>query len=272
MQISLDWISDYVDLSGLDIDFVVSRLTLSTAEVEGIRRVCRSVGGVLVGEVTAVERIDASHNFCNVNCGGKSYATICGASNVRVGLKSPFAPAGTIIANNQRIETTKLLGKTSEGILCSAAEIGLSTWHEIVFEIPRNIANGTPIAELIPEEDILIEIDNKSLTHRPDLWGHYGFAREFSVIFNRELKPLPQLDISQFAGLPKYPLQNCDYENCPVYGCIEFQTCGVIPSPVYVQRRLHVLGLRSYNLLVDVTNYVNWEIGQPTHAFDADKL
>ncbi|MDR1483903.1 MAG: phenylalanine--tRNA ligase subunit beta [Planctomycetaceae bacterium] len=272
MNISLDWISDYVDLSGFDIDFVVSRLTLATAEVEGVRRVRRSVDGVLVGEVMAVERLDANHIFCNVNCGGKNYDTVCGAPNVKVGLKSPFAPVGTILANNQRIETTKISGKTSQGILCSAAEIGLSTWHEIVFEIPANVQNGTPVSELIPESDILIEIDNKSLTHRPDLWGHYGFAREFAVILKRELKPLPQIDVSQFDNLPEYSLQNCDYVNCPVYGCIEFLTCGVVPSPVYIQRRLHVLGLRSYNLLVDVTNYVNWEIGQPTHAFDADKL
>ncbi|MDR2168913.1 MAG: phenylalanine--tRNA ligase subunit beta [Planctomycetaceae bacterium] len=272
MNISLDWISDYVDLSGIDVDKLSDRLTLSTAEVEGVRRVRRSIEGVIVGEVTAVERIDATHNFCNVNCGSKDYVTVCGAANVKVGLKAPFAPAGTVLANNQRIETTKKFGKTSEGILCSAAEIGLSSWHEIVFEVPRNISNGVAFLDLMSLTDVLIEIDNKSLTHRPDLWGHYGFAREFSVIFNRELKPLPQLDLDQFAKLPEYSLQNCDYDNCPVFGCIEFLTCGVIPSPIYMQRRLHALGLRTYNLLVDVTNYVNLEIGQPTHAYDADKL
>ncbi|MDR0390811.1 MAG: phenylalanine--tRNA ligase subunit beta [Planctomycetaceae bacterium] len=272
MNISLDWISDYVDLSGLDIDLVVSRLTLATAEVEGVKKIQRNVKGVVVGEVTAIERLDANHTFCNVNCGNKDYTTICGAPNVKIGMKAPFAPIGTVLAGNKLIETTKISNKISQGVLCSAAEIGLSTWHEILFEIPNNITNGTPIIELIPESDTLIEIDNKSLTHRPDLWGHYGFAREFAVIFKRELKPLPQLDLDQFNNLPAYPLQNCDYVNCSVYGCIEFLTCGVIPSPLYIQRRLHALGLRSYNLLVDVTNYVSWEIGQPTHAFDADKL
>ncbi|MDR2761914.1 MAG: phenylalanine--tRNA ligase subunit beta [Planctomycetaceae bacterium] len=272
MNISLDWISDYVDLSGLDIDLIVNRLTLATAEVEGVKLIRRNVGGVLVGEITSVERLDASHNFCNVNCGSKNFSTVCGASNVRVGLKSAFAPVGSILANGQRIELTEILGKKSQGILCSAAELGLSTWHEIIFEIPSNISVGVPISELIPETDSLIEIDNKSLTHRPDLWGHYGFARELSVIFKRELKPLPQIDLDQFDSLPEYSLRNIDYENCPVYACIEFQTCGVIPSPIYMQRRLHALGLRTYNLLVDVTNYVNLELGQPTHAFDADKL
>jgi len=148
----------------------------------------------------------------------------------------------------------------------------MSQWHEILLECPGDIKAGTPLEQFIPETDTLIEIDNKSLTHRPDLWGHYGFAREFAAIFGRALKPLPQIDLAKYDSLPAYPLKNEDYENCPCYGCIEFQTRGTIPSPLFVQRRLHALGMRSYNLLVDVTNYVNWEIAQPTHAFDADKL
>ncbi|MDR3198972.1 MAG: phenylalanine--tRNA ligase subunit beta, partial [Planctomycetaceae bacterium] len=163
-------------------------------------------------------------------------------------------------------------GKPSQGIICSAAELGMSGWHEIALECPDNIKTGTILEKFVPEMDTLIEIDNKSLTHRPDLWGHYGFAREFAAVFHRKLQPPAQLDLTAFDYLPSYPLKNDDYENCPCYGCIEFQTRGTIPSPLFMQRRLHALGMRSYNLLVDVTNYVNWEIGQPTHAFDADKL
>jgi phenylalanyl-tRNA synthetase beta chain len=210
--------------------------------------------------------------LCQVDCGKKTYTTVCGAPNVRVGLKAPFAPAGTVLAGNIIIEVSEVSGKPSQGILCSAAELGMSDWHEILLECPVSIKAGTPLEKFIPETDTLIEIDNKSLTHRPDLWGHYGFAREFAAIFGRELKPLPQIDLSQYDSLPAYPLKNEDYENCPCYGCVEFETRGTIPSPLYIQRRLHALGLRSYNMLVDVTNYVNWEIAQPTHAFDADKL
>jgi len=277
MNISLDWISDYVDLTGLDTATITNRLTLATAEVEGIKTFRRFVKGVLVGEVKTVERLSDKLTFCQVDCGNKHYTTVCGASNVRVGLKTPFAPAGTLLAGNVKVETAEMSGKMSQGILCSAAELGMSDWHEIVLECPDSIHAGTPLEQFIPETDTLIEIDNKSLTHRPDLWGHYGFAREFAAIFGRKLKPLPQIDLSKFDSLPAYPLTNEDYENCPCYGCIAFetrsgQTRGTIPSPLYVQRRLHALGLRTYNLLVDVTNYVNWEIAQPTHAFDADKL
>ncbi|MDR0328457.1 MAG: phenylalanine--tRNA ligase subunit beta, partial [Planctomycetaceae bacterium] len=272
MHISLDWISDYVDLTGLDIDTLTNRLTLATAEVEGTKTIRRFVKDVLVGEVKTVEKLTGKLTFCQVDCGKQTYTTVCGAPNVRVGLKVPFAPAGTLLAGNRKVETAEMSGKPSQGLLCSAAELGMSDWHEIVLECPDSIKPGTPLENLIPETDTLIEIDNKSLTHRPDLWGHYGFAREFAAVFGRNLKPLPQIDLSAYDSLPAYPLKNEDYENCPCYGCIEFQTRGTIPSPLFIQRRLHALGMRSYNLLVDVTNYVNWEIAQPTHAFDADKL
>ncbi|MDR3181993.1 MAG: phenylalanine--tRNA ligase subunit beta [Planctomycetaceae bacterium] len=288
MYISLDWISEYVDLTGLDVKSIANRITLSTAEVEGTKEIRRFVKNVLIGEIKSVEKLTDKLTdkltgkltdkltdkltFCTVDCGTKTYTTVCGAPNVRIGLKVAFAPAGTTLANNVTITESERSGKVSQGILCSAAELGMSAWHEIVLECPANIKNGTPLEQYIPETDTLIEIDNKSLTHRPDLWGHYGFAREFSAIFGRELKPLPQTDLTMFDNLPPYPLKNEDTENCPCYGCIEFQTCGTVPSPLFIQRRLHALGLRSYNLLVDVTNYVNWEIAQPTHAFDAEKL
>ena len=272
MHISLDWISDYVDLTGLHTDTIADRLTLATAEVEGITILRRFVKDVFVGEIKQIEKLTNKLTFCQIDCGKQSYTTVCGAPNVRIGLKAPFAPAGTLLAGNIRVETATISGKMSQGILCSAAELGMSDWHEIILECPANIINGTPLEQFIPETDTLIEIDNKSLTHRPDLWGHYGFAREFAAIFGRKLKPLPQIDLSTYDSLPAYPLKNEDYENCPCYGCVEFQTRGTIPSPLFIQRRLHALGMRSYNLLVDVTNYVNWEIAQPTHAFDADKL
>jgi len=272
MYISLDWISDYVDLTGLDVPTIANRLTLATAEVEDTKTIRRFVKGVLVGEIKTVCKLTEKLSFCQVDCGTKTYMTVCGAPNVRIGLKAPFAPAGTLLAGNLKVEIAEMSGKMSQGILCSAAELGMSDWHEILLECPDSIETGTPIEKLIPETDTLIEIDNKSLTHRPDLWGHYGFAREFAAIFGRELKPLPQIDLSAYDSLPAYPIKNEDYEHCPCYGCIEFQTQGTIPSPLSIQRRLHALGMRSYNLLVDVTNYVNWEIAQPTHAFDAEKL
>ena len=276
MHISLDWISDFVDLSGIEPKDIANRLTLATAEVEDFEILHRFVAGVVVGEVTAAEKITDANGktltFCTVDCGAKKYTTVCGAPNARVGLKAPFAPAGTNLANNVVIKESQMAGKPTQGILCSASELGMSQWHEIVFECPANTKNGTKFSDLVPATDVLIEIDNKSLTHRPDLWGHYGFAREFAAIFKRPLKPLPQHDLAQYDKLPAYPVAIDDLENCPCYSAIEFKVQGAVPSPVVMQRRLHALGQRTYNLLVDVTNYVNNEIGQPTHAFDGDLL
>ncbi|GHT43704.1 hypothetical protein FACS189443_7260 [Planctomycetales bacterium] len=180
MYISLDWISEYVDLTGLQVNDIVNRLTLATAEVEGTKEIRRFVKGVLVGEIKTVEKLSDKLTFCSVDCGTKTYTTVCGASNVRVGLKSAFAPTGTVLAGDKTIAEGEHNGKLSQGILCSAAELGLSNWHEIIFEIPDTVKTGSLLSDYIPERDTLIEIDNKSLTHRPDLWGHYGFAREFA--------------------------------------------------------------------------------------------
>ena len=280
MKISLDWISDFVDLSGLDPETIADRLTLATAEVEGFEIVERSLDGVLVAEVLSVESIVSDEEAAEgkslavvqVDCGGKKYQTVCGAPNVRVGMKAPFAPAGVTLAGNAKIEATELRGHKSEGVLCSPAELGMSRWHEGLLECPLELEAGTLMADLVPPADVLIEIDNKSLTHRPDLWGHYGFAREFAAIFERPLKPLPMVDLTAYDNLPEYSLKVDDFENCPCYGCIEFECKATIPSPIVMQRRLHALGQRTFNLLVDVTNYVMLELGQPTHAFDGDRV
>ncbi|MDO5567123.1 MAG: phenylalanine--tRNA ligase subunit beta, partial [Planctomycetia bacterium] len=275
MYISLDWISDFVDLSDIDPAVIADRLTMSTAEVEGLQVVTRFVNGVIVGEVVKAEPITTPEGkrltVCLVDCGTRKYQTVCGGPNARVGLKAPFAPAGTVLGE-KTIAESEMAGHKSEGILCSADELGMSNWHEIVFECPGDIANGTPFAELVPAKDVLIEIDNKSLTHRPDLWGHYGIARELAAIFHRPLAPLARHDVDGYAQLPKVDIEIAD-PNCPCYGAIVFGVkAGIngLPSPVKMQRRLHALGQRTYNLLVDVTNYVSLELGQPTHAFDGD--
>ncbi|MDD4268829.1 MAG: phenylalanine--tRNA ligase subunit beta [Pirellulaceae bacterium] len=280
MKISLDWISDFVDLSDLDPETIADRLTLATAEVEGFEVLRRSVEGVVAGEVLSVEAIaegdpaaeGISLAVVQVDCGGRKYQTVCGAPNVRVGMKAPFAPPGARLAGETRIRSSELHGHKSEGVLCSPAELGMSRWHEGLLELPEEIAPGTPLAELIPAEDVIIEVDNKSLTHRPDLWGHYGFARELAAIFQRPLKALPMADLAADDHLPAYPLSVEDFDNCPCYGCIELECKATIPSPVVMQRRLHALGQRTFNLMVDVTNYVMLELGQPTHAFDGGRL
>ena len=278
MKISLDWISDFVDLSGIAPQSIADRLTLCTAEVEGFEVLRRAVEGVVVAEVVAVEPIagcgadEGRLKLATLDCGRGRRTTVCGAPNVRVGMKAAFAPTGVTLANGVRIEASRVGGQASEGVLCSAMELGMSRWHEVLLECPESIPNGTPLVEHVPAEDVIIEIDNKSLTHRPDLWGHYAFARELSAIFGRPLRPLPVADLAQYDGLPAFPLSVEDTEGCPCYGCLEFQVVGAVASPLLMQRRLHALGQRTYNLLVDMTNYAMLELAQPTHAFDGDRV
>ena len=276
MKISLDWISDFVDLEGVPPHELAERLTLATAEVEDIHPVRRHTQGVLVGRVTACEAIEGQPpdglKRVEVDCGARRYESVCGAPNVTLGMVSAFAPAGITLAGGVVITEQTLAGWRSEGVLCSAAELGMSHWHEGILEIPESMPVGTPLDTLIPPEDVVIEIDNKSLTHRPDLWGHYGFAREIAVILDRPLKSLPIYDLSQFESLPPYPLEVASFDDCPCYGCIDLRFRAGVPSPLWMQRRLHALGQRTFNLAVDVTNYVMWELAQPTHAFDGDRL
>lgn len=275
MFISLDWISDFVDISDVDPKVVADRLTMGTAEVEGISTVTRFVDGVLVGEIVSatpfVTPEGKTRTVCEVNCGDKTYKTVCGAANARVGLKAPFAPAGTTLGD-KKIEQAEVYGYPSEGMLCSAAELGMSAWHEILFECPASTQTGAKFSDYVPATDVLIEIDNTSLTHRPDLWGHYGIAREIAALFHRELKPYERHSVDQYNELPAFPVSIED-ANCLCYSGLAFSieaNSTRVPSPIKMQRRLHALGQRTYDLLVDLTNYVSLELGQPTHAFDAD--
>ncbi|MGQ9769103.1 MAG: phenylalanine--tRNA ligase subunit beta [Thermogutta sp.] len=274
MKISLDWINDYVDIGDIPAEKVADRLTMCTAEVEDVVEIRRSVAGVVIGEVISCEDIRgaAGLKLVSVDCGAHRFQTVCGAPNVGTGFKAPFAPPGTRLATGVEIAVAEVAGHRSEGVLCSPAELGMSRWHEGLLECPSSLPNGAPLCQWIPERDVLIDIDNKSLTHRPDLWGHYGFARELAAVFRRPLRPLPVVDLSQYDSLRVYPLRVDDYENCPCYGCIELRIRAGVAAPLVIQRRLHALGQRTFNLMVDLTNYIMWEIGQPTHAFDGDRV
>ncbi len=275
MYISVDWISEYVDLDGISAEDLAERITIHTAEVEGVETLNRAVADALVVDVLSCFAIDTGTKTVHVvelDAGGRRYRTVCGAPNVRAGIRAVFVPAGGAVAGGKTLEDTELYGHPSEGMLCSAAELGMGTAHESIVEVPGSIPAGTPLASLVPATDTLIEIDNKSLTHRPDLWGHHGFAREVAAIFGRALRPLDTTDLDAFADLPPVPVTVADHGDCPVYTAIAIDVSGDQPSSLTVQRRLLALGTSPRSALVDLTNYVQLELGQPTHAFDARKV
>lgn len=277
MKLSLEWLGHYIDLPKVSPQDIAYRLTMATAEVEGVEPLHRSVRGIVAGEITESASIDTGDSgktmeYVTVNTGKGIFRTVCGAPNVRVGMKSAFAAPGSTIAGEHTVREQRVFGRMSEGILCSPRELGWGESHAGIMAFPDSLAPGTELAELVPDTDHVIEIDNKSITHRPDLWGHYGFARELAAIFGCDLRPLDVISESEGSGLSEFPLRIEDFEGCPGYCCMDIG--GLVPafSPMDIQYRLLAVGLRPINLLVDLTNYIMCELGQPMHAFDGERV
>ncbi|MBQ2775194.1 MAG: phenylalanine--tRNA ligase subunit beta [Clostridia bacterium] len=272
MLVSINWIKDYVDLDGYDIKQLISKFTLATAEVEDIYYMGKDVQKVVVGEIKTLENHPNSKklHLLTVDVGDKIVNCVCGAPNVAVGQKVAFACAGGRVVAGE-IGKATVAGYESEGMCCSEKELGISDDHSGIMELDANLVNGTDIKEIFPIDDIVFEVDNKSLTNRPDLWGHYGIAREFAALTGQELKPLDLADLTS-DSTAKVPVTVNDTEHVYRYSCLRMANITEHVSPMTIRIRLFYCGMRPINLLADLTNYIMMEIGQPTHAFDAKKI
>ncbi len=254
MKFSYQWLSDLVEDLDIDAKEVSRRITLHTAESEGVEVHGALLAGACPARVLSVETIPDSHNVKAVVetdlYGRKTLA--CGASNCRAGLRTIYVPLGI----------KRVSGIDSDGMLASPAELGINTDHDGIIELE---------GELGLDADSIIEIDNKSLTHRPDLWGHYGMARELAAILGKELVDPVSMELLP-AGDPVQPVVVEDFFLCPRYSAQVFENVTVGQSPWWLQYRLQSIGLNSINNIVDITNWILAELPQPTHAFDADKL
>lgn len=274
MFLSMNWISDFVDLTGLDKMDLIRKFSLSTAEVENeIFFKGSDFSGIVVAEIKSVEDHPKSEklHLLKVDIGAEELVdVVCGAPNVRVGMKTAFAKVGAKIGEIE-IAPRPLAGYMSNGMCCSEKEIGISDDNSGIMDITDDVKNGTDLKDIYEIDDIVFEVDNKSLTNRPDLWGHYGIAREFASLAGRELKPLPQVDLSQYDNLPKVDLKIED-DLCQRYSCLQVANITKNVSPVNMRIRLYYCGMRGINLLADLTNYLMLEMGQPMHAFDSRKV
>ena len=278
MYLSLNWLNDHVDLSGLEPDRIAHELTMRTALIEGFVDQRAALAGVVVGHVLEHGQHPGADRLsvCKVDAGdgGEPANVVCGAPNVAAGQKIIYAPVGTRLPNGMKLKKAKIRGEPSEGMICAEDEIGLGPEHDGILVLDDALTPGTPVGELDGLADVVFDIDNKSITHRPDLWGHRGFARELAAIFGRELKPLP-LAGDLAAGAPGQdgrPGLAIDADSgCSYYAglCVE---AAPGRSPDWMRFRLVACGMRPINRLVDLSNYVMLELGQPTHPFDRDKL
>lgn len=274
MFLSMNWISDFVDLSGLDKLKLINQFSLSTAEVENdIYFKGSDLSGVVVAEIKSVENHPDSKklHLLKVDAGESELTdVVCGAPNVRVGMKTAFAKVGAKIGEIE-IAPRKLAGYLSNGMCCSEKEIGISDDNSGIMEISDDIPNGTDLKSVYAIDDIIFEVDNKSLTNRPDLWGHYGIAREFAALSGRPLKNIGGVDLSKYDSLPKVDMKIED-SLCQRYSCLQVENIKRTVSPVDMRIRLYYCGMRAINFLADLTNYLMLEMGQPMHAFDSRKV
>ncbi|MEQ1631780.1 MAG: phenylalanine--tRNA ligase subunit beta [Planctomycetota bacterium] len=278
MKISLRWLSRHVDLSDLTPQRILSDLTMSTAEIDGIHAFGAGLESLTVGHVLQKDRHpDADKlSVCRVDLGsGRVVQIVCGAPNVAAGQKVVVIEPGHSLPDvgkgALKIKPAKIRGVDSHGMICSEQEMGLSQDHGGILVLPESAAAGARFVDVMPVLDTVFEIDNKSVNHRPDLWGHYGFARELAAIYGRPLRQVCEPVALPTSG-EKVEVRIEDQKACPRYCGLRIDGVVAGPSPFELRMLLAAVGQRSINLPVDLTNFVMFDLGQPMHAFDAAHL
>ncbi len=284
MKLSLNWIKDYVKIpDNMDLSEFAYQLTMSTVEVEGAHDIKKAFDHIIVGEILTVNPHPNADKLrvCSVNTGDEApHDIVCGGSNLEPGMKVVVAAPGAWVkwhgeGEPVEIKAAKLRGVPSYGMICGADEVGLADLfpptddHEIVDLSAFDVTPGENVAVALGLDDIILEIDNKSMTNRPDLWGHYGMAREIAALYDLELLPI---DPYVAPKVPAFDIRIEDEKGCPRYIGVKMEGLEVKPAPFAIRARLWKVGLRPINALVDITNYVMMAVGQPTHAFDSDMI
>ena len=283
MNASYAWLRDLVPTTRSPRE-LADLLTSRVATVEGLRALRADLGPIVVARVVECARHpDSDHlSLTKVDAGdGTLVDVVCGAPNVRAGALYPFAPVGTTMPNGMKIEKRKIRGSLSQGMLCSARELGLGDDHEGILELDIEAAPGTPLLSAMPLGDSILEID--VLPNRPDLLSHLGVAREIAAAEGARVS-LPRIPGADGAVAPAFaraPREASaggtrvmleDPEGCPRYCGVRIDGLSIGPSPEWLADRIRTMGGRPINNVVDATNYLLHELGQPMHAFDAAKL
>jgi len=283
MLISLNWIRQFCPFETDEAPVQLgARFSLHAAEVEDARLRCSNLAQVVAASVQAVRPHPNADRLTLVTVdvgGGKDLEVVCGAPGVRDGLVVPYAAPGVVVAGRE-IREAKVRGVVSRGMLCSEKELDVSPEGSGLWELPANAPAGTPLSQLFPDLlDVILEVDNKSLTHRPDLWGHFGIAREFSAIYRTPLEPLGvEEELARAKGKSAIRVSVVgggapgQAAPCRRYCGLQIDGLKVGPSPAWLRQRLFAIGSRPINNIVDITNYVLFELGQPLHAFDTTLL
>ena len=276
MLISFNWLRDYVDLPDtLDSHELAERFTVTTAEVEGVHSIKVDAHGLVAARIQEVGELRGAprRRIVTLDTGkGRTIQTVSAAPVLPIGATVVYAPDGASVGTMPRIGTAHVQGQTSSGMIPPGEALGIELASQEAVLMGEPVAAGTPLPRTL-FDDWLMEVDNKSITHRPDLWGHYGIAREIAALFHLPLKPLPVTPLEELlAGEKEIPIHLAAPDACRRYSGILLEGVPTQPAPLWMQLRLGHVGMRPISGLVDLTNYVMADLGQPMHAFDADKV
>ena len=275
MKFSVNWLREFVELPP-SIDSLAELLTMSGVEIEGIQKRGADFDKVVVAQITDSKPHPNADRLtvCVVDDdSGTKRQIVCGAKNYRVGDKVPLALPGAELTGGLKIRASKLRGVESEGMLCSAKELGVAEDAAGLLILSPEAKIGTPIRDLFPLDTIL---DVEITPNRGDLLSHFGLAREIAALMNKrfvgQALRLPSKAAGDAPALQKKGIKISALRECPFYSARRIENVVVGPSPDWLRAKIESVGIRSINNVVDVSNFVMLELGQPTHAFDADKL
>ena len=273
MKVTIDWLKQYVNFSQSP-DEIAKDLTMLGLEVDCVRQISYDFDNVVVGKISDIKKHDQKDNLsiCRVDVGKKTLSLVCGAPNVAVGIKVPVAMVGARLPNDFVVKAATIHGYNSPGMICSEAELGLSHQSEIIMVLDDKAEVGQDLKNVLGRGEVVIEID--VTPNRPDCLGVLGVAREIGVLNKTSLKK-PAIKIiekssTNIADVIEVVIKNP--ESCPRYAARFIAGVKIAPSPHWLIKKLEAVGLRTINNIVDVTNYVMLETGQPLHAFDYDLL
>ncbi len=274
MKISLKWLNDYIDLSGISVDDICDKLSFAGLEIEEVIDHAKQFENFVVGYVKERKKHPNADKLsvCIVSDGTQDFNVVCGAPNVDAGQKIPFAKVGAVIpTNGMKLEKAKIRGEVSFGMICSERELGISDNHEGIMVLDSSAKEGTPLAEFLGMNDVVLDV---AITpNRADALSHIGIARDLSAIYNKPLKyPEIELKESTKKSSDAASIEILDEVNCPRYVGKVIMNVEIKESPEWMKRKLKSVGLRPISNVVDVSNYVLYEIGQPLHTFDLDNV
>ncbi len=279
MYLSLEWLKDFVEIpKNIKPEELGNKMTVHTVEIDGVENQAHKYKGVVVGKILEINKHPKADKLqlAIVDIKKEKLKIVCGASNIKVGQMVPVALVGAVLPNGMEMKPAVIRGEESQGMMCAEDELGLGDDHSGIMVFDESAELGSALSDYLKLNDVIFEVDNKSITNRPDLWSHYGMAREIATFLKtkimKDLGALKKEDIKVDEEIVDLKVKIENKSECQRYMAVAIHDINIEASPKWMQARLISAGLKPINNIVDISNYVMLELGQPMHSFDAEKI